>query len=183
MEDFPKNQENVSGNTGAEILAEMPAFEEHKTIKDKYAAKEFNASIYEGTIFARDYDFDDEFYVSRVKITPAYSVERPAIEKNAIRLVADHIMKNCDPENDNYNTQIKNVTKMDVLHNLFEGQSLERQTTDTLKRLSDGVDDILAQEDARNAKINIRETGVLHLVCIDEVRRSMTDAYEQLQNI
>lgn len=183
MEKFPENQENTNKNAGAEILAEMPTFEDRDAVGNKYAAKEFNVSIYEGTASARDYDFDDDLYTSRVKIAPAYTVERPAIEKNTIRFVADCIAKNSDPENDNYNTQIKNATKMDILHSLFEGQSLEKQTSDALKKITSEVEDILTQEDARNARININETGILYLVCVDEVRDSMEDAYERLQNI
>ena len=39
MEDFPKNQENVGENSsnGAEVLSEMPAFEEHKASAEKRA--------------------------------------------------------------------------------------------------------------------------------------------------
>ena len=164
MEDFPKNQENEVGkNTGAEILAEMPTFEKRNTLEDRYTAKEFNATVYEGTPFERDYDFDDDLYTSKVKVANNYRVERPSVEKTAIRMVADEITKGASAENDIYNNQEKNVMKLDILHSLFEGESLEKQTSDALKNLSSNVNEILASTDLHEAKIDISNTGVFIL--------------------
>lgn len=191
MENYPNSQENVGENSGAEMLAEMPPFKEHDAIKDnqksigdKYNAGTFVLAIYEGdSVFYRDYDFDDDLYTKTVSVAPGYRVERPAVEKTAIRYVADNIVKEASPENDDYAERTKNVTKLDILFSLFEGQSLEKQTSDTLIHLSDKVDDILKNEDLRDAKIDISNTGVLPLVCISEVRNSMREAYEKLQNV